>query len=434
MTARILSLTLCITSCALAAQEAVSIDLVRDPEIAKLTAALTSNDWCARKRAAEALGQMGARARSVVPELAKALKDQDQEIREVTVVALRELGLAAKDALPALAEAMRDPGKLVKDTATAAYQEIWDLSRLTKDEMQRRIRKEASALTHENVDVRRAAAITLRRIGRPAAAAAPYLVQRVRHMDIPAAASKALVAIGPAAVPHVRELVASPNPSVAAYAVLTLGRLGPYAESTIRVLAKALGDGRNAQIEELGWPKEAPVRRYAVWALGKTGAKTVPLLLELLKARDQDIRLTATQALAEMGPQAKDAVPPLLEQARSEDRGVRVTCAALLGAIGTEDTIPTLISLLEDEDRTVRRRAALSLRETAPEAVAVIPALVKAVRDPDEWVRLYAVEALGRCGFRAKSATQALRRATKDKSEDVQKAAERALKAVGVDG
>jgi HEAT repeat protein len=57
-----------------------------------------------RRKAAEALGKMGADAKSAVPALTDVVKEPkaDRELRNAAVEALGNMGPAAKDALPTL--------------------------------------------------------------------------------------------------------------------------------------------------------------------------------------------------------------------------------------------------------------------------------------------------------------------------------------------
>src|SRR5262249_37396709 len=70
--------------------------------------------------------------------------------------------------------------------------------------------------------------------------------------------------------------------------------------------------------------------------------------------------------------------------------------AALLPAPARadEDDIPGLIQALQDDNPTVRKRAAIALERLGPKAKEAIPALEKALKDSDEQVRAAAASAL----------------------------------------
>ena len=72
-----------------------------------------------RTRAAGAIGQMGAKAKSATPVLLEALKDKDAALRIAAIVALGEIG--AKDAVGPLLDAIEADGKdFLIDTMVAS--------------------------------------------------------------------------------------------------------------------------------------------------------------------------------------------------------------------------------------------------------------------------------------------------------------------------
>ncbi len=62
-------------------------------------------------------------------------------------------------------------------------------------------------------------------------------------------------------------------------------------------------------------------------------AKVVPALLEALKDKDHDIRLSAAIGLGYFGEQARDAIPALQEAQRDRDARVREAAAVALSRI-----------------------------------------------------------------------------------------------------
>lgn len=92
------------TAAILAASDSQDIDA--------LTFQLTSRDASLRLRAAKALGDLGAVARTAVPGLTQVLKDPDADVRRAAIAALRaiEPNAAPSEALiRAIAEDLRDP-------------------------------------------------------------------------------------------------------------------------------------------------------------------------------------------------------------------------------------------------------------------------------------------------------------------------------------
>lgn len=95
-----------------------------------------------------------------------------------------------------------------------------------------------------------------------------------------------------------------------------------------------------------------------------------------------------------------------------------------------ESVLPTLVSLLDDQNPEIRRTAALSLGKfAAPETV---PDLVLALDDPDSTVRRYGVWALGNMGEASlDQAGDAVVEMLEDPSPDVKAAAALALGKLG---
>jgi HEAT repeat protein len=142
----------------------MSIRAAAAEAIPLLTEALRDADEPVRRRAAEALGQIGPAA---IPALTEALRDADEAVRvgaarALGKICLGKIGSAAAEVVPALTEALRD-----------------DPDR----------------------DVRWRAAYSLGLIGPAAAKAIPVLTEALRDADeaIRRAAAEALGKIGPAA-------------------------------------------------------------------------------------------------------------------------------------------------------------------------------------------------------------------------------------------
>jgi CubicO group peptidase (beta-lactamase class C family) len=178
-----------------------------------------------RANAALALGKIGARASSAVPELVVALKDQSDRVRENAAGALGEMGPGAAGAVDALLVCLSDrnpyvngksaealsrigipalPGliaALSKGNATARWSATIALSKIGPD-----ARPAVSALTGALKDtsdvVRWGAAIALGNIGVEARSSVPALLRELsdRDQDVRRGASLSLDRIDPSAV------------------------------------------------------------------------------------------------------------------------------------------------------------------------------------------------------------------------------------------
>jgi hypothetical protein len=89
-------------------------------EVGKQTKLLAASDAAERRRAATALGKLGAAASPAVPALAEALSDEDAMVRRAAAQALGEIGPEASIAAPALTGALQDPDAGVREDAALA--------------------------------------------------------------------------------------------------------------------------------------------------------------------------------------------------------------------------------------------------------------------------------------------------------------------------
>jgi HEAT repeat protein len=126
-------------------------------EVRHLVAKLKEKDSDLRRAAAKELSELGAEAKSAVPDLIRTMRDKDLFVRRYSAEALGNIGLDAKTAIPALAAALNDDKKEVAEAAVDA------LSKIGPDS----IAALTSALKDANKDpnVRRKAAIGLSKLG-----------------------------------------------------------------------------------------------------------------------------------------------------------------------------------------------------------------------------------------------------------------------------
>jgi len=118
----------------------------------------------------------------------------------------------------------------------------------------------------------------------------------------------------------------SREPEVRFHAARALGRLGPAAGEAAPALLMMLNDtGMNAAVGVT-----------AAEAFARISPDPVPRLMAALKDKDLDTRRNVACALANLGPRAGAAVPLLRELAKDNDPELRQCALRALGAIVKE--------------------------------------------------------------------------------------------------
>jgi len=310
------------------------------------------------------------------------------------------------------------------------------------------------------------ACVVLAEIG-PAAAPATQKLLGLAQSDDPLivrVAAETLGEIGAqpqAVVPVLTGLLESADHGVRADAADAIGRLGRVANSACGALCQALQDesvivrtsaasaiGRVSEgdpsttqhLIEAIEDKQGSVTVSAANALADIGSPAVPALLKLLD--DSDYRPLAISVLGEMGQQAADAVPQLVQLLNSEDETLqrevyialasigpaaeaasdslkeivsgegsaqqRAGAAWVLGRIGDESAVSTILKVLRSTDDEVLQRACawavVTLEPDNPDyARAAVPVLAAALKSDQELVRSECLNALGSVGAPAQS-------------------------------
>lgn len=189
----------------------------------------------------------------------------------------------------------------------------------------------SQALPH-GIYVRAVAADMLADIGPDAAPAVPVLIQRLGirakndyfYDRIP----RALGFIGPstkAAIPALRNLLSDGQIDSALWAGEALWKIEPSQEAlVVPVVEKGL-QSTNAYTRV----KAARVH----WRIKAEPSVVMPVLLGLLRDKENHWMIDTMRTLEEMGPQAKEAIPALAEKLNDPDAVVRQVAAEVRGKI-----------------------------------------------------------------------------------------------------
>jgi HEAT repeat protein len=124
--------------------------------------------------------------------------------------------------------------------------------------------------------------------------------------------------------------------------------------------------------------------------------KPLSTWIEMLEDTNPSTKLAAINAVGKIGPEAREAIPILVEtirETRNRDKRMLLACNYALLGMG-EEIVPSMISLLKDDNWEMRRGSAWMLGKVGPDAKDAIPALTQALDDPNPAVRTKAAEAL----------------------------------------
>lgn len=269
------------------------------------------------------------------------------------------------------------------------------------------------------------------------------LTRLLGRADVRTETVEALVRHGSGVADILIEQLAAEDLEIRRAAAIALGRIGdPRATpALVRALADdaelvvpaanalaRIGDRRafEALLGLVGDP-DAAVRQAAVGALNSLGAPETPArIVPLLADEDANVRESAVRIAGYFGyPECADL---LLARCEDEDERVRRAAVEHLPYLDDPRAFGVLVRALREGSPKVRASAAGALA-LAEEAEAVSH-LLEALADKDAWVRYYTARALGRRGA-AEAAGQLEHVAREDKLNHVRIAALDALGLIG---
>jgi HEAT repeat protein len=246
-------------------------------------------------------------------------------------------------------------------------------------------------LRHADLDLRKEAVYTLDNLCRERRSlpvqVAPALGDLLHDSDgrVREWAATALAQFGSAArlaVEPLRAALNDPAPRVRSSAAVALTKLRD--EQALPGIQKLLGH-----------PETCATALGAIKAFGPAARNVIPRLRKMLRhGGDGQHVLKVAQAVASLGPEARQAMPELIAALRQPDAAGGVAWAlAMLGPDAWE-AVSDLAEVLDSEDSFTRRNAAKALGRIGPAAVSAVPALNNCCEDPDGSVRAEAAFAL----------------------------------------
>ena len=203
------------------------------------------------------------------------------------------------------------------------------------------------------------------------------------------------------------------------YSAQALGEIGPAAATAIPALIEAVDRSEPSETDQStgasGGTTFSPRSRIAaiqaLWRIDPESPAVVSAVVGALQQKyfghshpgQQNVSSQAIEVLAELGPKSKAQIPAVIQNLKFWDKKwpyPGVGNVLVFGALapGYAQSVPPLITVLQDANPRAREAAAYHLGTLRPgdlpAAKAALPALKEALQDVDQFVRITAAEAI----------------------------------------
>ena len=272
-------------------------------------------------------------------------------------------------------------------------------------------------LADEDQTVRSRASFLITRIGTDAV---PVLLDALKDKEVGYGAASGLAEFLPGVLPELQDILRShPDEVVRERAIYIFYQ---SAAGRGRTLSKA---EVSLLFEVLRIDKSAKVRRMAAIGITKVATQTSGILPELIRALD-DVDTDNWPLVAEAISRADNTqferiAPKLLIMLQDENASVRRRAAGIIGGFGTaaKSAEPALLEALNDTDWRVRRNSVFSLKSIDTRSYMAITTIIDCLEDSDPRVRAQAAWSLGDLSPESIIAVPALTKALEDEIEYV---------------
>lgn len=308
-----------------------------------------------------------------VKNLVKTMEGADSDKAKTATMAL--MVLPQRYTAPPLLKLLEDKKPQVKQNAA------WALGFCGDDSIAAYVQ---DLLKDKNTAVRREAVLALKRLG--ATQSVPALAEALKtetDPDVKYDIARAFGTLGDQSTVFTLSTLLTKEKSwyVKSGCVEALGHIG--SDKAMNILAKILVTDAG---EDATW-----ARTKAAWALAAIGEKSIPLLTAALNDNEEVTRRRAGWALVKIGSPSTKA---LIASLREINKYARERAAQILGWIGDERAVTSLIWALKDKEPSVVGSAAWALgRIGNPKALSALHGLIN---NNNEDVRANAVEAVER--------------------------------------
>ncbi len=337
-----------------------SLGAVAKTAIPHLVEIIRTDPWNNGHYAAKALGNMGSEALPVVLELLRVGGNIPYTIFEDSAVKI-----LVNEGIAAILHQLKGPRSYNRKVAIMALGKLSPEIANTPE-----IKAElVNALTDHLSSVREKAADALEQMGE---AALPELIQLLRGEDdrLLTPAIKLLTRLGAKAVPSLTLLLSDENAIARRMAAKILIGLEDDAAPAVDALIKALND------------EDENVQAFAASALSKIKKERkriiTAMLAQLTVSTSPRQEVTLIEALSDM--KAEEATPYLISALVSET--TRPAATEALGMMGKSAVLPLIDLIEKTNDLDIKTSAIIALASIGLLAEEAIPTLVKTLKDP----------------------------------------------------
>ena len=164
--------------------------------------------------------------------------------------------------------------------------------------------------------------------------------------------------------------------------------------------------------------------------------KDPSIINEVMKHLDSTIRsikFNSILVLGELGTKSEQGIPRLINLLDDDDWSICREAVRSLGKMGNiaKDAIPKLSKLLERKEVTIRKEAAFTLGKIGNATNEALSGLIKACNDENEEVRTEAARSFGEFGSAAQGAIPQLMKCLKDVDWTVRTASAESISKIG---
>jgi HEAT repeat protein len=355
-----------------------------------------------RRRAAQALGNIGDEARAACDALREHLRDPAPEVRQKAAWALgliHDTAIRSVDLLYEMAQSELAPDR------SAALHALGNIGRTLEVPLPLRAHRQVIEAAVDDVDgdVRWSALYAHEGLREERAASIDFLCHRLAVDDssrVQQSIAHRLKTLGPGAdlvehVPLLARIVASGG--LGGWDVCELlAAMGSDAAAAVPALVEEVNGG------ETGVTIRAAI---ALWSITKDAKLVLPCLERLLDSHDEEV----CDAIATIGRPATPLLAPLIAKIScTDDWDFQWAATDAVGALAENnaDALPALLSALSHDSPIVRGSA---VRGLARVGLPAVPALIERLACREGSLAEWAAETLGQIGTVAADAAPALR-------------------------